>query len=392
MRKIKMIINKNISDIISIQNSCKEIMQELYTYESRPSDVVRDSYRSSKLDEAIRFEIIEYDEFTEELSLSVDTTEYYESRLGQNRQTNIGLVEDKLVKLEKELGFYNQRVKSSEPADREMKAIYNLLSQLPPLLKHNLRAIASNSIFAFKSEPNFEIKMQKLKISKEEIAKLIEATYACDKFLKNQHHFFKAMNNYKINSITLRFKRESIELEKAFIKLFDDIKNFINQSIKDGKLIKKLQQLKELKDDKKLFKSTNIEEVSEKQKVISKSVKVKKLHPDDQIYNYLGTLRKIISLREIALADSRVDSDLKYDIDEVTKVERKLYNYQKLNREFLLQDKELMAFLVHKKIDKNRLLGVFIRMLKNYAPKYEVSSDNFVSYNNREYVEVYRSL
>lgn len=387
-----MIINKNISDIISIQNSCKEIMQELYTYESRPSDVVRDSYRSSKLDEAIRFEIIEYDEFTEELSLSVDTTEYYESRLGQNRQTNIGLVEDKLVKLEKELGFYNQRVKSSEPADREMKAIYNLLSQLPPLLKHNLRAIASNSIFAFKSEPNFEIKMQKLKISKEEIAKLIEATYACDKFLKNQHHFFKAMNNYKINSITLRFKRESIELEKAFIKLFDDIKNFINQSIKDGKLIKKLQQLKELKDDKKLFKSTNIEEVSEKQKVISKSVKVKKLHPDDQIYNYLGTLRKIISLREIALADSRVDSDLKYDIDEVTKVERKLYNYQKLNREFLLQDKELMAFLVHKKIDKNRLLGVFIRMLKNYAPKYEVSSDNFVSYNNREYVEVYRSL
>ena len=387
-----MIINKNISDIISIQNSCKEIMQELYTYESRPSDVVRDSYRSSKLDEAIRFEIIEYDEFTEELSLSVDTTEYYESRLGQNRQTNIGLVEDKLVKLEKELGFYNQRVKSAEPADREMKAIYNLLSQLPPLLKHNLRAIASNSIFAFKSEPNFEIKMQKLKISKEEIAKLIEATYACDKFLKNQHHFFKAMNNYKINSITLRFKRESIELEKAFIKLFDDIKNFINQSIKDGKLIKKLQQLKELKDDKKLFKSTNIEEVSEKQKVISKSVKVKKLHPDDQIYNYLGTLRKIISLREIALADSRVDSDLKYDIDEVSKVERKLYNYQKLNREFLLQDKELMAFLVHKKIDKNRLLGVFIRMLKNYAPKYEVSSDNFVSYNNREYVEVYRSL
>ena len=130
-----MIINKNISDIIGIQNSCKEIIQELYTYESRPSDIVRDSYRSSKLDEAIRFEIIEYDEFTEELSLSVDTTEYYEVRLGQNTQTNVGLVGDKLAKLDKELGFYNQRVKSSEPADREMKAIYNLLSQIPSLLK-----------------------------------------------------------------------------------------------------------------------------------------------------------------------------------------------------------------------------------------------------------------
>jgi len=387
-----MAINKNISDIISIQNSCKELIQELYVYESRPSDVIRDSHKASKLDEAIRFDIIEYDTFTEELSLSADTVEYYEVRLGQNTQTNISVVGDKLEKIEKELGFYNQRVKSSEPADREMKVIYQLLSQLPSILKHNLRAIASNSIFAFKSESNFEIKMQKLKISKDEIDKLIEATYACDTFLEQQHYFFKSMDNYKINSAILRFKRESIVLEKAFIKLFDDIKNFINQSIKDGEFIKKLQKLKVLKDDKKLLHATSIEEVSKKQKVISKSAKVKKLHPDDQILDYIATLRKIISAREIELQDKRVDSDLKYDINEVIKVERKLYNYQKLNRAFLEQDKDLMTFLVSKKIDESRLLGVFIRMLKNYSDKYEVESDTFVKYDNREYVEVKRCL
>jgi len=249
-------INKNISDIISIQYSCRDIIQELYTYESRPSDDLRHSYKSSKLDEAIHFNIIEYDEFTEELSLSSDTLEYYEVRLGQNSQTNIGLVGDKLAKLNEELSFYNQRVKSSEAADREIKSIYKLLTQIPSLLKHNLRAIASNSIFAFKSESNFEIKMQKLKISKDEISKLIEATYPCDKFLEQQYHFLKSMDHYKINSAMLRFKRESIELEKSFIKLFDDIKNFINQSIKDGEFIKKLQKLKELKDEKKLLNST----------------------------------------------------------------------------------------------------------------------------------------
>jgi hypothetical protein len=259
-------INKNISDIISIQYSCRDIIQELYTYESRPSDDLRHSYKSSKLDEAIHFNIIEYDEFTEELSLSSDTLEYYEVRLGQNSQTNIGLVGDKLAKLNEELSFYNQRVKSSEAADREIKSIYKLLTQIPSLLKHNLRAIASNSIFAFKSESNFEIKMQKLKISKDEISKLIEATYACDKFLEQQYHFLKSMDHYKINSAMLRFKRESIELEKSFIKLFDDIKNFINQSIKDGEFIKKLQKLKELKDEKKLLNSTNIKEISEKDK------------------------------------------------------------------------------------------------------------------------------
>ena len=78
-----MAINRNISDIIGIQNSCRDIMQELYSYESRPNDIIRDSYSSSKLDEAIRFEIIEYDEFSEELSLTADTLEYYEARLGR---------------------------------------------------------------------------------------------------------------------------------------------------------------------------------------------------------------------------------------------------------------------------------------------------------------------
>ena len=270
-----MLINKNISDIISIQHSCRDIMQELYTYESRPNDIIRDSYSSSKLDEAIRFEIIEYDEFSDELFLTADTLEYYEVRLGQNAETNIGLVGDKLAKLNKELGFYNQRVKSAEPADREIKAIAKLISQIPPLLKNNLRAIASNSIFAFKSESNFEIKMQKLKTSKDEIAKLIEATYACDKFLEQQHHFFKAMDNYKINVAILRFKRESIELEKAFIKLFDDIKNFINQSIKDGEFIKKLQKIKALKMIKNFLTPQILKKLHKNKKLSQKVLRLK---------------------------------------------------------------------------------------------------------------------
>ena len=85
------------------------------------------------------------------------------------------------------------------------------------------------------------IKKLELKAARRKLQKRL--ILACDNFVKNQHHFFKAMHNDKINSVVLRFTRESINLQKAFIKLFDDIKNFINQSIKDGELIKKLQKL-----------------------------------------------------------------------------------------------------------------------------------------------------
>ena len=387
-----MSLNKNITDIIKIQNSCKDIIQELYNFESRPSDAIRETYKNSKLDDAIHFEIIEYDEFNEELSLSSDTEEYYKTRLGQNDETNIGLIDEKLSRLEIQLNFYNKRVKSSESTDKEVKLIYKILSQIPSLLKYNLFAITSSSIFAFKSEPNFEIKMDKLKICQDEISQLIDASQNIDEFLKTQYYFFKAMNNTKISSIILRLKNNSIELEKSFIKLFDDIKNFINQSIKNGEFIKKLQTLKELKDENNLIINTNIQELSKNKLAVSKSVNIRKIHPDDKILDYIDIIRKIIELRKIELNDTKQESVLEYDIDEILTVERKLYNYQKLNKDFLSQDENLILFLLGENIDKKRLLGVFIRMLKNYSSKYEINDEEFIKIDDRKYIEVKRCL
>jgi len=387
-----MSLNKNITDIIKIQNSCRDVIQELYNFESRPDDAIRESYKNTKLDDAIHFDIIEYDEFNEELSLSADTEEYYKTRLGQNDETNIGLIDEKLSRLETQLNFYNKRVKSSESTDKEVKSIYRILSQIPSLLKYNLFAITSSSIFAFKSEPNFDIKMDKLKICQNEISQLIDASQNIDELLKTQYYFFKAMNSTKISSIVLRLKNNSIELEKSFIKLFDDIKNFINQSIKDGKFIKKLQTLKELKDENTLINSTNIQELSKDKLVVSKSVNIKKIHPDDKILDYIDTIRKIIELRKIELNDTKQESVLEYDIDEIVRVERKLYNYQKLNSDFLSQDENLILFLLGENIDKERLLGVFIRMLKNYSSKYEINDEEFIKIDDRKYIEVKRCL
>lgn len=387
-----MAINKNIIDIIQVQNSCREVMQELYNYESRSSDAIRDSYANAKLDDAIAFEIIEYDDFNEEFSLSPDTEEYFKTRLGQSGETNIGLVDDKLSKLQVHLNFYNKRLKSRESVDKELKSIYKILSQIPSLLKYNLYAITSSSIFAFKSEPNFDIKMDKLKICQDEISQLIDASQSIDNFLQIHYNFFKAMKNPKISSMILKLKNNSIKLEKSFIQLFDDIRNFINQSIKDGEFIKKLQTLKELKDEHKLMLNTNIQELAKDKSPVLKSTKIRKIHPDDKILDYIETIRKIIDSREIELNETMSESALEYDIDEIVQIERKLYNYQKLNDNFLSQDKNLVSFLLSSNIDKDRLLGVFVRMLKNYSLKYELDDEIFIKIDDRKYIEVKRCL
>lgn len=385
-----MATTKNIIDIIGIQNSCKEIIQELFNYESRPNNIVRVNYKSAKLDDAIRLEIIEHDNDDDTLSLSSDTEEYYKTRLGQNNETYIGLIGDKIAKLDIQLSNYNIRIRTGESTDKEIKSIYKILSQIPSILKYNLHAISSSSIFAFKNEANFDIKMIKLKLCQEEITELIDASKNIDTMLDQQYTFFKAMGSSKINGTVLKLRHNSAQLEGAFRKLYDDIKNFINQSIKDGKFIKKLQMLKVLRDENRLYQATNIEELSQKKQSIAINIKEKRIHPDDRVHDYIDTIRGIIDSRELEFKSlKKEDTALSYDIAEAIIINKTLYNYQKLNSDFLSQDKDLISFLIHNNIIKERLLGVFIRLLKNNSSKYQINNHKFIKIDEREYIEIF---
>jgi len=383
-----MTITTNITDIITIQNSCKEIIQELYTYDARANETIRANYKKAKIDEALRLEILEYDSYDDTLTLSSDTHSYYKNRLGQDDETNIGLIGEKIVKLKRFLQIYNIRVKQNEDISKDLKSIYHLLVQIAPLLNHNLQAISSNSLFAFKNEPNFEVKIINLKISKEEISELIKASQVVDDFLQSEHHFFKSMNDRKITSAILKIKHNSVQLESSFRILFKEIQNFINQAIKDGALIKKIKKLKELKDDNTLFQKTDIEEKIREFKPLPKVTKEKRLHPDDKIFIYIDTIRNIIEQRKIAIKNIRVSEPLEYDIDLNVSINKNLYNYPELNRKFLAQEKDLITFLKMNNIDDIRLLGVFVRMLKNYSAHYITDSDKFITLNGRIYAEV----
>lgn len=380
-----MAITKNITDIISIQNSCKDIVQELYTYESRANDVIRNNYKNAKIDDAIRFDIIEYDNYDDELTLSSDTEDYYKTRLGQQDETNISFISDKLEKLKTLLKTYNLRKRNNENTEKNIKQIYKLLNQIPSLLRYNLQAIASNSIFAFKNEPNFDIKMINLNISQDEITQLTDASNKVDLFIKEQKVFFKSINNKKINSAILKLQKNSFNLESAFRKLFEDIKNFINQSIKDGEFIKKLKKLQELKIDGELYDKTNIEELVNIKPSVNSSVKEKKLLRDDRLFDFIENIQDIISLRKLNIINTKEDAIIDYDIDKKTTLKRIIYNYPKLNKEFLAQDNDLITFLQSRNIEKIRLLGVFVRMIKNFASNYNMENDNFIQVENRIY-------
>ena len=94
-------------------------------------------------------------------------------------------------------------------------------------------------------------------------------------------------------------------------------------------------------------------------------------------------------LVEIELKSVKDDQPINYDVTQLIKVKKTIYNYQKLNTEFLAQEESLISFLVANQIDKERILGVFIRLIKNYSHKYQIDKNSFTKLNQRNYLDVF---
>ncbi len=367
------------------------MIQELYHYESRPYSAFP-NINVAKIDEAIQLEIIEHDNFDDELSLSADTEEYYRVRLGQNNETNIGYIGEKLNKLNGLLKAYNIRVKNGEDTSKDIKAIYKLLNQIPSILRQNLKALSSNSVFAFKNESNFEIKMMNLETCRKEIKELSFALENVDKIVEENWNFFKTIKSVKINFAIGKIRRSSAELEKSFARLHGDIVSFINQSIKDGEFIEKMKKLKELKDNSILLMHTNIEEICKKDQPVLRKIKEKKILPDDRVYDYIDTIQSILIARKHKVINSKEIVAISYDITQETSKSKILYDYPKLNREFLAQDNDLISFLQLCDIEKEKLLGMYVRLLKNYGSLYDLgqqTKENYIKVDDRIFLKVF---
>ena len=65
-----------------------------------------------------------------------------------------------------------------------------------------------------------------------------------------------------------------------------------------------------------------------------------------------------------------------------------MYNYPLLHKTFLAQDEvDLISFLHTQNIENRRILGVFVRMIKNYSKHYDIQ-ENSIMIENCNYLDV----
>jgi hypothetical protein len=186
---------------------------------------------------------------------------FFEDILEVNEEINISYINENIQQIKEYATYYLQSNTDSE----RFKYLRNVKSVLQKIGRSTLRNIIDlnrNIDNAFKTEPNYKIKLAKLENYKqklEAIQALIEQTERL--LYEDEITFFKMATDEGLKEISNQLVLNLTESRQNLIETRQQIIEYINRIKYQSKFIEKLKQLKYLRDQFEIKHKTNIRDV-----------------------------------------------------------------------------------------------------------------------------------
>lgn len=322
---------------------------------------------------------------------------FFEEILEVNEEINISYINEQIQQIKEYATYYLQ----SNTDNERFKYLKNVKFVLQKIGRSTLRNIVDlnrNIDNAFKTEPNYKIKLTKLENYKhklEAIQSLIEQT---ERLLnEDELTFFKLATDESLKEIRTQLILDLTESRQNLIETRQQIIEYINQIKYQSKFIEKLKQLKYLRDQFEIKHKTNIQYVLSKNNALvfeSKPAYRLKLSLDnlqkDENYELIKKIRNRYK-SAINPVKNLAENLSKNDLTTQTEQEQFIDLY-KIRTDFKRSGQELFTFLLNynfeRKVEFDEQVTIYCQIISMF--EYELDfSDNYLNYNNIEYAEVY---
>lgn len=322
---------------------------------------------------------------------------FFEDILEVNEEINTSYINENIQQVKEYANYYLQ----SNTENERFKYLRNVKSVLQKIGRSTLRNIVDlnrNIDNAFKTEPNYKIKLSKLENYKqklESIQSLIEQT---ERLLREDElTFFKMATDEGLREIRTQLILDLTESRQNLIETRQQIIEFINQIKYQSKFVEKLKQLKYLRDQFEIKHKTNIQEVLSLNNAIifeTKSTYRLKLSLDiiqkDENKQLIEKVRKryksaINPLKHVA--ENLTTKDLEIDTEEDIYID--LY---KVRTDFKQSGNQLFGFLLNyqfvREVSFEERVTIFCQIISMFENELDLS-DKFMEHNNIEYAVAY---
>ena len=322
---------------------------------------------------------------------------FFEHLLAANEEINTAYINENLNQLKENIEYYLQEDNESRK-HRYLKVIKSILKRIGIIALRNVIDLNRNIDNTFKYEPNYRIKISKLKNydgKREDINALIEQTRAV--LLQDERTFFKTAVDEELTTILFELRKHLQESTHNLIHIQKQIIDYLNQVERQNQVIEKLRQIKYLKDQFELKEKTNITELLEQENTLlferKQGVSLKlseEVFLDDEVYaliKEINTKKITIAAPVLSLGDRLTDDDLLQNTEEEFFV-----NLEEMKNNFVASGNNLFDFVLNYTypmvLNYEDKLMYYCQLLSNYEEEMTFTEE-FRSNGKTEYALIY---
>lgn len=322
---------------------------------------------------------------------------FFEEVLAVNEVINISSVKMYIDKLN--LGI-NSYLAAENNARREglLREIRHTFKSIDNATRRNVIDLKRNVDDTYKQEPNFKIKELRLKDFDEKARLIGELIHQTERVIDEQTIFFSSAADYGLKQTVSEVRDGLRESAHGLIAVTAQIIDYLNRIEYQSRLVKRVRQLKYLRDQFMIEQATNVKELMsqtnavwmEKQHKYVTRVSLDFLRNEDAALDILDNIRQRLSKKtniKSRLAE-KLDSDYLVEQTETTRA----FNHQELLNGFTAQSSDLFNYLWYysftESLDKELRLVLFLQMASQYPEQMRYTSEN-KTIENIEYPIIY---
>ena len=332
------------------------------------------------------------------LELDDQFLQFFEQILEVNEEINTSYINENIKQIKDEYMLYYLQATSDSDKYKYLKAVKSALRKIGRITIRNILDLNRNIENAFKTEPNYKIKLLKLENHKLKLIAIQQLIEQTEKLInEDELTFFKTATDEELKYITVQLSLDMNESRQNLIETRKQIIEYINQIKYQSKFIEKLRQLKYLRDQYEIKHKTNINEILGKRHLMAfekKPVYYLKLSLDylenDSVYQII----KKVALKYKSgykLLKNPAENLSSADVEILT--EKEIYiNLYEVIENFKASGKNLFEYVFDyqypREVSFQEKVTIYCQMISIFEEEFEVS-ENFEQHNGIEYAMVY---
>lgn len=332
------------------------------------------------------------------LELDDQFLQFFEQILEVNEEINTSYINENIRQVRDEYMRYYLQASNESDRYKYLKAVKSALRKIGRITVRNIIDLNRNIENAFKTEPDYKIKLLKLenyKLKLFAVQQLIEQT---EKLInEDEPTFFRAAADEELKYIRIQLISDLTESRQNLIEIRKQIIEYINQIKFQSQFIEKLRKLKYLKDQYEIKHKTNILQLLAMNNAIafeSKPSYPLKLSLDnlqkDEVYQIIKrvSIRYIISLKPLKKSAEDLSSD-----DMQPQTEKEIHiNLDEIKRNFASSGKNLFDYMMDyqyiREVSFEEKVTLYCQMISIFEDEFDFT-DDFGRFNEVEYAIVF---